>query len=59
MSPPPSRAGRDASGGKEQRHWMLLFSLLQMGVNNSSLTPLNCTLKNWDRFDPQNLKKTC
>ena len=29
-----------------------LFSLLQMGANNSSLTPLNCILKNWDRFDP-------
>ena len=34
------------------------FSLLQMGANNSSLTPLNCILKNWDRFDPQGLKKT-
>ena len=31
-----------------------LFSLLQMGANNFSLTPL----KNWDRFDPQGLKKT-
>ena len=29
-----------------------------MGANNSSLTPLNCILKNWDRFDPQGLKKT-
>ena len=39
--------------------WRLsLFSLLQMGANNSSLTPLNCILKNWDRFDPQGLKKT-
>ena len=27
------------------------FSLLQMGANNSSLTPLNCILKNWDRFE--------
>ena len=34
------------------------FSLLQMGASNSSLTPLNCILKNWDRFDPQGLKKT-
>ena len=25
-----------------------LFSLLQMGANNSSLIPLNCILKNWD-----------
>ena len=33
------------------------FSLLQTGANNSSLTPLNCILKNWDRFDPQGLKK--
>ena len=29
-----------------------------MGANNSSLTPLNCILKNWDRFDPWGLKKT-
>ena len=29
-----------------------------MGANNSSLSPLNCILKNWDRFDPQSLKKT-
>ena len=35
-----------------------IFSLLQMGANNSSLTPLNCILKNWYRFDPQGLKKT-
>jgi len=28
-----------------------------MGANNSSLTHLNCVLKNWDRFDPQSLKK--
>ena len=30
----------------------------KMGANNSSLTPLNCILKNRDRFDPQGLKKT-
>ena len=30
----------------------------KMGANNSSLNPLNCILKNWDRFDPQGLKKT-
>ena len=35
-----------------------LFSLLQMGANNSSLIPLNCILKNGDRFDPQSLQKT-
>ena len=29
-----------------------------MGASNFSLTPLNCTLKNWDRFDPKGLKKT-
>ena len=29
-----------------------------MGANNSSLTPLNCILKNSSRFDPQSLKKT-
>ena len=35
-----------------------LSGILQdkMGANNSSLTPLNCILKNWDRFDPQGLK---
>ena len=37
---------------------LVAFFLLQMGANNSSLTPLNCILKNWDRFDPQGLKKT-
>ena len=41
----------------EKRHWSL-FSLSQMGANNSSLTPLNGILKNWDRFDLQGLKKT-
>ena len=41
----------------ERGGWSL-FSLLQMGANNSSLTPLNSILKNWDRFDPQGLKKT-
>ena len=34
------------------------FSLLQMGANNSSFTPLNCILKSWDIFDSQGLKKT-
>ena len=29
-----------------------------MEANNSRLTPLNCILKNWDRYDPQGLKKT-
>ena len=29
-----------------------------MGANNSSLTPLKCILKHWDRFDPPGLKKT-
>ena len=37
--------------------WSLFSPLLQMGANNSSLTPLNCILKIWDRFDPQSLKK--
>ena len=36
------------------------FSLNQMRATQSSrLTPLNCVLKNWDKFDPQSLKKTC
>jgi len=29
-----------------------------MGANNSSFTPLNYILKNWDRVDPQSFKKT-
>ena len=42
------------------RCWSPLFSLLQMqGTQSSRLTPLNCVLKNWDKFDPQSLKKTC
>ena len=41
----------------ERGRWSLFF-LLQMGDNNSSLTLLNCILKNWNRFDPQGLKKT-
>ena len=34
------------------------FKADKMGANNSNFTPLNCILKNWDRFDPQSLKKT-
>ena len=41
-----------------ERWRLLLFSLLQMEANNSSLIPLTYILKNWDRFDPQSLKKT-
>ena len=41
-----------------ERWRCFFFSLLQMGAKNSSLTPLNCILENWDRFDPQGLKKT-
>ena len=52
----PSRTGKDASG--RENGTGCFFSLLQMGANNPSLTPLNCILKNWDRFDPQGLKKT-
>ena len=58
LSTPPSRAGRDASSGKKPWLWMPLFSLLQMGANSSRTTPLKCILKNGDKFDPQNLKKT-
>ena len=42
-----------------ERWCLSLFSLLQIGANNSSLTPLNCILKNWDRCDPQSLTNTC
>ena len=38
--------------------FVAFLSLLQMGANNSSLTPLKCILKNWDIFDPPGLKKT-
>ena len=52
--------GRDTSDGRRQRRWWPLFSLLQMGATQRSrLTPLDCVLKNWDKFDPQSLKKTC
>ena len=49
----PSSAGSDASGRKNGAG--RFFSVSQMGANNSSLTPLNCILENWD---PQGLKKT-
>ena len=41
-------------------HLGVLSGILQdkIGANNSSLTPLNCILKIWDRFDPQGLKET-
>ena len=47
-------------GGKPpvERWCWSIFSLLQMGANNSSLTHLNCILKKWDIFDPQSLGKT-
>ena len=56
LSTPPSRARRDASCRKRvlvSFSLSLSLSLLQTGASNSSLTPLNCILKNWDRFDPQ------
>ena len=56
LSISPSRAGRDTSGRK--RVLVTFFTFFQMGANNSNLTPLNYILKNWDRFDPQGLKKT-
>ena len=60
VSPPPSRAERDASSRKKKKkkpwHWAPLFSLLQMGDSSSRITHLNCILKNWDKFDPQSLK---
>ena len=44
LSTPLSRAGKDASSRKMAL--VAFFSLLQMGANNSSLTHLNCILKN-------------
>ena len=57
LSPPSSRAGRDTFIRKNTAAGYCFF-LLQMGANNSSLTPLDCILKNWDKSDPQSLKKT-
>ena len=61
LSTPPFRAGRDASDGKKPWLWMLLFSLLQMGGSSSKTTPLKRIKKNkqknWDEFDPYNLKR--
>ena len=60
LSAPPSRAGRDASGGKKPWLWMLLFSLLQMGARSSRITPLKCILTNklGQDWSPE-FKKTC
>ena len=59
LSTTPSRAGKDASRGRKQRCWSLFFSLLPMEAPQSSrLTPLDCVLKNWHKFDPQSLKNT-
>ena len=45
--------------GNNLSSWGLVWFLQdKMGANNSSLTPLNCILKNWGRFDPPGLKKT-
>ena len=38
LSTPSSRPGRDASGGKKPRLWMLLFSLSQIGASSSRST---------------------
>ena len=58
LSTSPSTVGRDASDGRKQRCWLPLFFLLQMGATRSRVTPLDCVLKNWDKFDSQSLKKT-
>ena len=55
LSTCPSGAGRDASGRKMALVTSILFYRWSY---NSSLTPLNCILKNWDRFDSQSLNKT-
>ena len=58
LSTPPSRVGRDASGGKKPQLWMLLFSLLQMGASSSRTTLLNFFFfKCWEKFDPRGLKR--
>ena len=36
-----------------------IFSFLQMGASSFQNHSFNCIFKNWDKFDPQNLKKTC
>ena len=35
------------------------FFLLKMGATQSRVTPLDCVLKTWDKFDSRSLKKTC
>ena len=44
LSPPLSRAGRVASGRIKPRHWVLLFSLLQMGASSPRTTPFELYL---------------
>ena len=53
---PPSRARRDASGRKMAIITFFLSYRWELTIPASLL--LNCILKNWDRFDPQGLKKT-
>ena len=61
LSTLPSRAGRDTFSRKKPWLWMPLFSLLQMGANSFRTTPLKSIKKkkkkNWDKFDPQSLKR--
>ena len=62
LSTPPSIAGRDASDGRKQRCWPLFFFFFSLTDGNYSKSQTHtfglCVLKNWDKFDPQSLKKT-
>ena len=60
LSTPPSIAGRDASDGRKQRCWPLFFfSLTDWNYSKFQTHTFGlCVLKNWDKFDPQSLKKT-
>ena len=51
LSPPPSRAGKDTSARKKAL--VIVFFSYRW-----ELTPLNCILKNWNRFNPHSLKET-
>ena len=57
LSTSPTRAGRDASGGKKLWLWMPLFSLTDGHKQFQNHSFKMYFLKIWDQFDPQNLRK--
>ena len=57
LSTPPSKAGRDASSGKKPRLWMLGFFCYRWELAVPEPLLYNVFFKNWDKFDPQSLKR--